>query len=147
MLKNNGYFLNIWSDFKNFLAKDAKHGGTESMKIKEAATITHFTEHTLRYYERIGLLKISKDMSGHRNYTEDDISWIEFINRLRTTSMPIKDIMRYSELRIKGDDTVGDRLQLLEAHENRINDDIKRLEFNLVELKKKIECYKMGYCR
>lgn len=112
------------------------------MKIKEVANITGLTEHTLRYYEKIGLLQISKDVSGHRNYTNEDISWIQFINRLKITGMPIKDIVKYSDLRAKGDTTLKDRLKLLEDHESRITNNINELEYNLNELKKKINYYK-----
>lgn len=58
--------------------------------IQQVAALTHLSEHTLRYYERIGLLDpIYRASSGHRRYSTHDIGWIEFLIRLRTTGMPI----------------------------------------------------------
>lgn len=43
------------------------------MKISMFSQLTGVSVHTLRYYEKIGLLSISRDGSGHRCYTETDI--------------------------------------------------------------------------
>lgn len=56
------------------------------MKIKEAAIITGISENNLRYYEKIGLIpKIQKDVSGVRDYSEEDIRWIKFILKFKET--------------------------------------------------------------
>lgn len=112
------------------------------MRIKEVSKITGLTEYTLRYYEKIGLLKIQKSPNGHRNYSKEDISWIEFINRLKITGMPIKEITIYSNLRAHGHATLKARLNLLEDHESRISNDLIRLQNNLIKLRDKINYYR-----
>lgn len=69
------------------------------LTIAEVAERTGLTRHTLRYYERDGLmLGVDRAGSGHRRYTEHDLCWIELITRLRATGMPIRDVRRYAEL-------------------------------------------------
>ena len=44
----------------------------ESLTIAEMADRTGITAHTLRYYERIGLVDVPRDDAGHRLYTQDE---------------------------------------------------------------------------
>ena len=76
-----------------------------SLTIAEAAERTGLSPHTLRYYERDGLLLsgVGRSASGHRRYTEEDLGWIEMLTRLRATGMPIRDVRRYAEL-VRADD-------------------------------------------
>ncbi|MGW6375569.1 MerR family transcriptional regulator [Rhodococcus sp. NPDC055112] len=92
------------------------------LSIAEAAARTGLTAHTLRYYERDGLMlsAVGRSASGHRRYAADDIAWIELVTRLRATGMPIREIQRYAELVRAGDGTEYDRLALLQAHRSRV---------------------------
>jgi hypothetical protein len=66
--------------------------GMHDYTIDEAAERTGLSKHTLRYYEREGLLPpIAKASSGHRRYTDDDIGWVRFLQLLRATGMPIRE--------------------------------------------------------
>jgi DNA-binding transcriptional MerR regulator len=82
------------------------------MTIGEVAERTGLTRHTLRYYERDGLmLGVDRGGSGHRRYSERDLGWIELITKLRATGMPIREVRRYAELVRAGhgnDDLIGD---------------------------------------
>jgi DNA-binding transcriptional MerR regulator len=69
------------------------------LTIAEVAERTGLTRHTLRYYERDGLmLDVGRAGSGHRRYSEHDLGWIELITKLRATGMPIREVRRYAEL-------------------------------------------------
>jgi len=71
----------------------------DSYTIDEAAAQTGLSKHTLRYYEREGLLPpISKASSGHRRYTDDDIGWVRFLQLLRATGMPIREAKEFVTL-------------------------------------------------
>ncbi|HEV2673335.1 MAG TPA: MerR family transcriptional regulator, partial [Aliidongia sp.] len=72
------------------------------MKIGDLAKRTGMSTHTLRYYERIGLLPYAPRSSSQREYDESILPWIEFLGRLKTTGMPIRDMVRYAGLRAKG---------------------------------------------
>ena len=70
-----------------------------AMTIAEAAEASGLSVHTLRYYERTGLLEpVSRNGSGHRRYRAADLERIAFLTKLRATGMPIRDVRRYAEL-------------------------------------------------
>lgn len=77
----------------------------EQMSIAEASELTGLTAHTLRYYERIGLLDVRRDAAGYRSYDERAMARIVFISRLRASGMPIGTISHYLELVLEGDHT------------------------------------------
>ncbi|MEV6826636.1 MerR family transcriptional regulator [Amycolatopsis sp. NPDC051102] len=56
--------------------------------------------HTLRYYERAGLVvtQVDRTTGGRRRYRKLDLDWIKICTKLRATGMPIKTIRRYAEL-------------------------------------------------
>lgn len=101
--------------------------------IEEAAELTGVSKHTLRYYEREGLLPaIAKAPSGHRRYSEDDIGWIKFLQLLRATGMPIRDMKDFVALTHAGDHTIAQRVEVLErcreALVKRMAEDREHLE-------------------
>lgn len=113
------------------------------LSISEAAELTGLTAHTLRYYERAGLMlqAVDRASSTHRRYTAADVTWIGFLTKLRATGMPIAAVRRYAELVRSGDDTVRGRLELLLAHretEVRQLDDVVN---SLAAIDKKIAVY------
>src|SRR5262245_65857761 len=86
------------------------------LSIAEAAEISGLSAHTLRYYERTGLLApVGRNGSGHRRYRETDLELIAFLAKLRATGMPIREVRRYAELMRAGDATNAERLALIEA--------------------------------
>jgi len=89
-----------------------------ALSISEAASATGLTAHTLRYYERAGLMldPVDRAESTHRRYSERDIDWVVLLTRMRKTGMPIRLIRRYAELVRAGDGNEEERLALLEEH-------------------------------
>ncbi|MBN1201230.1 MAG: MerR family transcriptional regulator [Anaerolineae bacterium] len=115
----------------------------QPLTIREVAERTDLSMHTLRYYERIGLIQsIDRAPSGHRRYSEDDIGWIEFLKKLRSTGMPIREMKRYANLLWQGDHTVGERRALLETHRKRMQAQIDELNDCLSCIEWKIKHYK-----
>jgi DNA-binding transcriptional MerR regulator len=116
--------------------------GTD-LTIQQVSALTHLSEHTLRYYERIGLLDpIHRASSGHRRYSTQDIAWIEFLTRLRTTGMSISKMQQFAALRRQGDHTVPERRLLLEVHRDEVQAKLDELQHNLSEIQQKIQLYK-----
>ena len=92
-----------------------------TLTISDAAAKSGISAHTLRYWERAGLLQpVTRNGSGHRRYAEDDLERIKFLTKLRATGMPIRQVRRYAELLNGGDDTNEERLALLEAHREAV---------------------------
>lgn len=112
------------------------------LTVQQASEKTGLSAHTIRYYERIGLIPtIQRAANGHRRYAEDDIGWIEFLKCLRSTGMLIAEMQRYVELQQAGDATLDDRLALLEAHRRRIKAKIRELNSFLERIEGKIDYY------
>ncbi|CAK3653207.1 hypothetical protein VCRA2120E57_100056 [Vibrio crassostreae] len=77
------------------------------MNMKAFSSLVGLSAHTLRYYEKIGLLKnVQRNSSGHRVYTAKDVKWLEFVIRLKETAMPLEEILEYARLREQGSSTV-----------------------------------------
>jgi len=111
--------------------------------IRSMAERCGLTPHTLRYYERVGLIQpVGRARNGHRRYSEADEAWIKFLHCMRATSMPIREMQRYAELRERGDATSLDRRKLLEDHQAGIAARIIELEKAHALLTHKIANYK-----
>ncbi|MDP2696721.1 MerR family transcriptional regulator [Thalassospira sp.] len=112
------------------------------MKIGELAKRSRLSVHTLRYYEHIGLMPpADRDASGHRDYDETILIWIEFLGRLKTTGMPIRDMLTYAKLRNSGPATEKARHDLLVDHRAHVQACMNNLQANLLVLDAKIADY------
>ena len=116
---------------------------TEALTIAEAATRTGVSTHTLRYYERAGLIQpVARNSGNQRRYSESDIEWLRFLLRLRETGMPIAQMREYAELRAAGAQTIEARLVLLEAHQSGLDEQIALLRHHAKALDAKITTYR-----
>lgn len=113
------------------------------MTIGAFAKQCGISKDTLRYYEKIGLIRrVQRDAAGRRFFRSEDLAWIEFIKRLKDTGMPLAEIKRYVDLREKGRSTLQGRYQLLKQHAAVLSDRIKADSVNLDQLKQKMAFYK-----
>jgi DNA-binding transcriptional MerR regulator len=118
------------------------------LSIAEAAEVTGLTTHTLRYYERDGLLldAVDRASSGHRRYSEEDLGWIRMITRLRSTGMPIREVRLYADLVRAGDGNEAERLELLVAHRDRVRQQLAEVAAHLDAIEHKIGLYERKTC-
>ena len=117
---------------------------TTSLTIQQAAAKTGLSVHTLRYYEKIGLLDpIARQDNTHRLFREEDLLWIGFLLKLRSTGLPIRDMLRYAELRRAGNtaESVSARKALLQQHARTVEETIAELQSNLSILHMKVKMY------
>jgi DNA-binding transcriptional MerR regulator len=116
--------------------------GQDSYTISEVVAITGLTAHTLRWYERIGLMPhIDRSHTGQRRYSNRDLDWLDLVGKLRLTGMPVADMVRYAELVREGDHTYGDRFELLKATREDVLARIAELRDTLAVLDHKIGFY------
>jgi DNA-binding transcriptional MerR regulator len=114
-----------------------------TLTISDAARASGVSAHTLRYYERAGLLDpVDRAASGHRRYAEEDLVRIQFLTKLRSTGMPIRQIRAYAELMRGGGETHEARLALLEEHREAVRARLAETERNLELIDRKIDFYR-----
>ena len=112
------------------------------MKISELSERTGFSAHTIRYYERIGLMPAARrNGSGHRFYDERAVVWVAFLGNLKTTGMPIRDMLEYARLRAAGPETEASRKAMLSAHREIVRQRVQALAECLDVLDAKIAGY------
>ncbi len=111
--------------------------------IDQVAKRTGLTAYTLRYYERIGLLApVARAAGGQRLYAPNDMAWLEFLLRLRTTHMSIGKMQTFATLRSAGDATVPARREMLESHLRDVEAEIEEMQKAVGVLREKIEYYR-----
>ncbi|MDR2998529.1 MAG: MerR family transcriptional regulator, partial [Microbacterium sp.] len=105
--------------------------------------VTGVTGHTLRYYERIGLITaVARNAGNQRRYSAADVEWVRFLLRLRETGMPVALMREYARLRERGPATVASRMQLLEEHQGALRAQIALLRAHERALTDKIAIYR-----
>ncbi|MCA1057469.1 MerR family transcriptional regulator [Rossellomorea aquimaris] len=110
--------------------------------ISEAAELLDVSPHTLRYYEKEGIIVPDRQANGIRSYHEDHVLWLKFVIKLRETQMPISDIKQYTKLFQAGDRTAVERLAILENHQKNIQQQLETLHATNEMLETKIDNYK-----
>jgi DNA-binding transcriptional MerR regulator len=122
----------------------ARSDAQAGLSIAEAARRTGVSVHTLRYYERAGLVVTPVDRTdgGWRHYHQLDLDWITVCTRLRATGMPIKTIRRYAQLVAAGPGNEQERLALLEAHRAEVTAKLAELQEHLELIDHKIDVYR-----
>lgn len=114
----------------------------EMVGVTQAATVAGVSAHTLRYYERVGLLTdVPRSASGRRLYGAQQLAAIQFITRLRATGMPIARILQYADLVRAGIDNQQERLAVLLAHHEAVSRSLDEQREHLAAIKTKIDLY------
>ncbi|MEV6138586.1 MerR family transcriptional regulator [Nocardia sp. NPDC051990] len=116
----------------------------DGLSIGEAARRTGVSAHTLRYYERAGLVitPVDRTASGRRRYHQLDLDWIFVCTRLRATGMPIQTIRRYAELVAAGNGNEPERIALMEAHRAEVVAKLSEIQENLALIDRKLDIYR-----
>lgn len=110
--------------------------------IREVSEAVGLTDHTLRWYERIGLLdRVARGSDGRRRFSEADVEWLTLLTRLRETGMPVAQMREYAEL-VRGGAGFAERLALLVAHREQVTAQIAAQQACLESLDVKITNYR-----
>jgi len=113
----------------------------EKLSIGDAALRLGVSAHTLRYYERVGLLEVPRLSSTQRRYGPQELEWLRFLLALRATGMPMQLIRRYVDLVHTGENTVTERKGLLLEHQRAVEAQIAALHESLGAIERKIRWY------
>jgi len=113
-----------------------------SYSIKEVSERFNLSSHTLRYYEKEGLLPpIQRDDNGIRRYSDLDLEWLHLVGCMRATGMSISYIKNYIELCHLGKDTIPERRQIILNQKAIIEAELKKYKNLLKVVNKKLKYY------
>ena len=100
--------------------------------IQEVSKKTGLTAHTLRYYEKEGLLSgVERTQGGFRQYTDEDLERLGLICCLKNTGMSIQEIARFVQLTHEGEHTLEERVELLRTHRERVLERMAEMQKHL----------------
>jgi DNA-binding transcriptional MerR regulator len=108
--------------------------------LQEVVQRSGLSEYTLRYYERIGLLKpVKRDSSSnHRRYTAEDVQRIETLACLRATGMSIEDMRKYLSLLENGKAAADHQLTLFKEQKKALEQEMAHKQEHLRYLEQKV---------
>lgn len=110
--------------------------------IGQAAKKMGLTAHTLRYYDKEGLLPfVAKSSSGLRIFSDSDIEWLVMIECLKGTGMTLKDIKQYIDWYNEGDSTIKQRLEMFKRQKIKLEEQMAQLQKHLEKITFKIAYY------
>ena len=100
--------------------------------IQDVSKKTGLTAHTLRYYEKEGLISgVERSQGGFRQYSDEDLERLGLICCLKNTGMSIQEIARFVQLTHEGDHTLEERVELLRAHRERVLERMAEMQKHL----------------
>ena len=112
------------------------------LHIGDVASRTGRSVHTIRWYERQGLIPgVCRDAGGRRVYSDYHVGWLDLMERLRSTGMSIREMREYTRLAQQGSAALAQRHALLRAHQARVMQNIEHWTDALALIDAKIEFY------
>ncbi|GAA3603202.1 MerR family transcriptional regulator [Secundilactobacillus similis] len=110
--------------------------------IGQVAEKTGLTSYTLRYYDREGLMPfVHRSPAGRREFTDDDLDFIDLITCLKATGMQLAEIRKFVELAMQGDATLETRLAIFKQQQIAVKKQIAQAEKCLDKLDYKVRFY------
>jgi DNA-binding transcriptional MerR regulator len=111
--------------------------------IGELARRTKRTVHALRWYEAQGLIpRVERDAGGRRRYTRWHVDWLFFLERLKISAMPVREMKRYAKLIADGADAAPEQEALLRTHREMVSARKQEIEQALALIDRKLNHYK-----
>ena len=109
--------------------------------ISQIAEKMGLSVHTLRFYDKEGLLPDVQRVNGRRVFTDSDLAWLQILNCLKSTGMPLKEIRQYMELCQLGDSSLVQRQEMILNQKKNVEEQIRFLQEHLKVIERKIEYY------
>lgn len=118
---------------------------SELLSISEVAKSLDLSPHTLRYYEKAGLLHVVQRTEGNaRRYPPEAVELIRLLLKLRETGMPISRVREYTDLIQDGEESIPARKEILQQHRDSLQSQIESLIHCLAVVDAKLDVYQAG---
>lgn len=113
-----------------------------SYSIGQVSDQTGLSIYTLRYYEKEGIIPyVNRNDSGIRMYETEDVELLKFVCCLRTTGMAVSDIKEFVRLIIEGNETIDQRIVMLEKQNEHLKSQVDQLVSYQDMINQKISFY------
>ena len=110
--------------------------------IQEVSKKTGLSAHTLRYYEKEGLISgVGRTQGGFRQYSDEDLEALGLICCLKNTGMSLQEIARFMELTHQGDKTLKERVELLREHRENVLERVSEMQRHLEKVTWKLNYF------
>ena len=110
--------------------------------IQDVSKKTGLSAHTLRYYEKEGLISgVERTPGGFRQYTDEDMERLGLICCLKNTGMSIREIARFVQLSREGNRTLRERVELLQAHRDQLLVRLEEMQHYLEKITWKVNFF------
>ena len=108
------------------------------MKISELAKKSGISAHTLRYYEKAGLLKSSqRNVNNYREYSQDDLSTAKFILACKNSGFTLAETASLLAIKDNKEQHVCAEAKIITSNKiKQIAEQIEQLKNMLCTLKK-----------
>lgn len=113
----------------------------ESYSISQVAQRFGVEPHTLRFYEKEGIIHPGRTKNGIRVYSQENVAQLEMAMCLKSTGMPLREIKKYFDLVEQGDETLDQRLEIFTSHREHVLAEIETLQKYLCKIEHKIQWY------
>lgn len=110
--------------------------------VGEAAKLLNIAPSALRFYDKEGLLPfVERSSGGIRVFKEEDFDWLFIIDCLKKSGLSIKDIKKYIDMTLKGDETIEERLEMFKKQREKVIKQMNGLKETLDTLEYKCWYY------
>lgn len=110
--------------------------------VKEVAEMLNISAHTIRYYDKEHLFPyVTRGNHGERLFTDEDLLWVQLVQGLRETDMPLSEIRHYGDLCKIGDSTIPERHEMMVRQKEKIEQDIELMKKRLEIVQYKVQFY------
>ncbi|AJY75546.1 MerR family transcriptional regulator [Paenibacillus beijingensis] len=110
--------------------------------VSQISQMSGLPASTLRFYEKEGIIpNINRNTSGRRQYSDEDLLLLELVICLKDTGMMIEEIKQYTHLIVQGNETIGQRRGILQAHKKNVEQQMMQMKKYVEQLNQKIAVY------
>lgn len=114
----------------------------QQYSIGQLSKETNLSIHTLRYYEKEGIVPfVKRTDSGLRIYEEEHIEWFRFLCCLRETGMSIAQLKEFADLSLEGEGTLKQRIGMLAEQRGKIEMQVETLMSYIAMINFKMDLY------